>query len=203
MAKKSQQKKNQTKKGIEKTISVKPSFKARLKNQWKMKSPILIFLFIFGGMMGGFYAIWATDFFQENILNQVAKFNAKIAGFILNLFGENVKVYGDTLRSSYYAISVKKGCDGIEPIMLFITAVVAFPINFKFKFRGLFLGIVFLLIMNLVRIVSLYLTGVYFPNLFDMMHIEVWQALFLILAIASWLFWINSALKKEAKLNNK
>jgi exosortase/archaeosortase family protein len=47
-----------------------------------------------------------------------------------------------------------------------------------------------LLILNLVRIVSLFLIGVYFHRIFDLTHIDVWQALFIFLAVLLWILWL-------------
>ena len=52
-----------------------------------------------------------------------------------------------------------------------------------------------LAVVNLVRIVSLFLVGVYFPKAFDWMHVEVWSAIFILLAIVLWTLWIQWAMK--------
>ena len=46
-----------------------------------------------------------------------------------------------------------------------------------------------LAVLNLIRIVTLFLIGVYFRKFFHMMHIDVWQALFILLTISLWFLW--------------
>ena len=46
-----------------------------------------------------------------------------------------------------------------------------------------------LLSMNLVRLISLYYAGVYVPSLFEALHVEVWQAVFIFVPIVLWVIW--------------
>lgn len=76
---------------------------------------------------------------------------------------------------------------------LYISALLSFPAGWKYKFAGFFGGIAILFTLNIVRIVSLFLTRVYFPIFFEIMHVDVWQAGFVIFAIsllACWLIWV-------------
>lgn len=52
--------------------------------------------------------------------------------------------------------------------------------------------------LNVGRIVSLFLTGIYFPKAFNVMHVEVWQVLFIIFAIGLWIFWIKWTKKRSS-----
>jgi len=123
--------------------------------------------------------------------------DAKISSFLLNIFGMGTTAVGDTVSSNKFSVDIESGCDGIEAIAIFTGAVAAYPKPAKFKYKGILVGILFLLLMNIVRIVTLFFTGVHFPKLFDMMHVEVWQVIFIILAIVCWLVWIQSVIRKE------
>ena len=46
-----------------------------------------------------------------------------------------------------------------------------------------------MLAINLVRIVSLFYIRIHFPAAFEIMHVEVWQALFIFLALLCWIVW--------------
>ena len=77
----------------------------------------------------------------------------------------------------------------------FIFAVLAWPIPVTRARRatGLIVGSLLLLLLNLVRIMSLYYTGIYFPGAFEIMHIDVWQPAFIVLAVLIWVFWLQWA----------
>jgi len=51
--------------------------------------------------------------------------------------------------------------------------------------------------MNLVRVISLFYVGIYFSmKTFDIMHHDVWQAVFIILSIFAWALWAVWAVRK-------
>ncbi len=173
------------------------SFTENLKARWAAKNPILLFLLVFGVLMSLFYAVWITEFFKENIFNHVLHINAIIASALLNLFGYGTVASGTDISSAQFSISVKRGCDAIEPIALFASAVLAFPATFQKKLPGIAIGVVFLLSVNMIRIISLFLTGLYAPAFFDIMHMEVWQVVFILLALVSWIIWIRWSQQKS------
>ena len=162
------------------------------------RKTVFLFLAIFIGLMAIFYFIWVTDYFQNNFLIKIAELNARLASSFLNLFGYNTVAFNDIIKSPTFSISIKKGCDGIEPTFLLVSAIAAFPIRFGVKWQGMLLGLVFLIVMNFVRIISLFLIGIYFPSAFEFMHIEFWQVFFMILAILTWLVWVQWAFKKTS-----
>jgi len=184
----------------------------KLKSQRKQKSlsgfleeknPILIFLLVFGVLMIAFYSLWVTDFFKQHIFDPALHINAKIASFILNIFGYATSASGMDIYNSSFSVSVKRGCDAIEPVAFFTSAVLAFPAPFGRKLPGIALGVLFLLAVNIVRIISLFLTGIYAPSAFELMHLEVWQVVFIMLAMVAWLVWIKWAQQAKQVASEK
>ena len=76
-------------------------------------------------------------------------------------------------------------------------ALLAFPAGWKNKIIGLFAGIFLLFILNLIRIITLFLAGIYYPKAFDLLHVEVWQVLFILAAVGLWIFFIQKATKAK------
>jgi len=170
-----------------------------LKKEWNARAVILKPLFLFIGIMAAFYAFWATPFFQEHILSRVAAANAVVGSFILNLFGMGTTTIAEQIVSPKFAVNVKAGCDGLEAIMLCVAGVLVYPSKWSEKFRGILLGVGFLLALNLFRIITLFLTGLYYRKAFDFMHLDFWQVLFIILAILTVLIWIQWVNKRQVK----
>ncbi len=168
-----------------------------LKPFWEEKSPILRFFLLWAVMMIAFYLLWSTDFFKDNILHYWNNVNAWIASGILAIFGQGTSAVGTIISSDNASVNIKEGCDAIEPTVLFITGVLAFPGLKKFKLKGILWGAVFLLGVNMIRILSLYLTRRFWPDAFEFMHIEFWQTLYILLALGAWGFWLIRSLKKE------
>lgn len=174
----------------------KPKNKDFMKG-WRLRSPLLKFVGFFLAFMLLFYLFYTSKWFQEGPLSFIMNIDANISSFLLNIFGMGTTAIGDTVSSNQFSVDIESGCDGIEAIAIFTGAVVAYPKPARFKYKGILMGIGFLLLMNIVRIVTLFVTGVHFPKLFDIMHVEVWQVIFIVLAIACWLVWIQSVIKQE------
>ena len=173
------------------------SFMQRLGLWWKdfqsSKSPVLIFLLKFLAVMVPFYVVFYTSFFQDKILHGWNVLNTHVASFVLNIFGAGTEATENTLYGGGTSIQIYEGCDGIEPTMLLIAGIVAFPANLRSKLRGALFGGAFLLGVNFIRIITLYLANVHWPAGFEFLHLEFWQMLFILLAILTWVYWIRKA----------
>jgi exosortase/archaeosortase family protein len=161
------------------------------------RKAILLPLAKYVGIILGFYLIWGSPWFQNNIVPGLTALNANLAGFFLNLFGENVNVSNSIISNGNDSVNVKSGCDGLEAMIICIAGVLVYPTKLRFKWPGIFFGLLFLFSLNLFRIITLYLTNEYWPAAFDIMHLDVWQFIFIVLAIITVVIWINWANKKE------
>jgi exosortase/archaeosortase family protein len=101
--------------------------------------------------------------------------------------------------SPRFSIQIERGCDAVEPSALFVVAVLASPVRFRRKIPPVILGTVFLLVLNVIRIVTLFLTGLHLRSLFDTMHLDVWQAAFIVLAILLWAVWASRVARTRAR----
>ena len=149
--------------------------------------------------MGLFYVFAFVSPFYDRHFPYYLGLNAKLSGYILGLLGQDVTVRDTSISSPAFSVTVKQGCDAIEPTALFICAVLAFPAPFASKIPGIIVGALFLAVLNLIRIVTLFLTGVYFPNAFQFMHIEVWQVIFIPLAVLFWILWLLWATQSQIR----
>jgi len=164
---------------------------------WKefLSKPINQLLFKFAFFLVLFYILWATPFFQSYIVESIAQAYAFAAGVVLNLFGYGVTISGDTVISDQFSISIKNGCDGIEGLAIFLCAIIIYPATISQKIKGTVIGVLFLVFLNLIRIISLYMFGIHFPSIFDIMHESVWQVVFIILtllALFNWIAWTKN-----------
>ena len=64
------------------------------------------------------------------------------------------------------------------------------------------LGTLFLLLLNVVRIVSLYYSGAYYPRMFDVLHIDLWQPMFILLPLVLWLMWVRRSLRQGTETSD-
>lgn len=167
------------------------SLSSILQKWWKDKHPFLLYLMTCIGLLVVFYAFLYTSFYNQIIHPVIVIINAKFSAIILNIMGFSTSVKEASILSNEFAINIKKGCDAVEAIGLFSIAIIAFPTKINFKIRGLLIGIFLLFLLNLGRIVGLFLTGIYLPKWFDFMHVEVGQFVFMLVAIALFAYWIK------------
>lgn len=153
-------------------------------------APVWRFGLRFTGLTMLFYALVLTPF-CDRLLYAYLTANAGIANGILNWLGQDSHVSEITIRSARFAISVRRGCDAIEPSWFFCAALISFPAPFGRKLLGVVAGAVLLQSLNLVRIVSLYFIGLHCPDFFAPAHLEIWPATFMVIAIVLWIKWIN------------
>jgi len=166
---------------------------------WLWSSSPFSLLLKFGLCVVAFYIFFATDTYTTYVFDPVVKANAVLASKFLNLVGFETVTAGTVISGNGFSVSISVGCDGIEPTFLFITAVLIFPMIWSKKLIGILVGTAFLMTLNLVRIISLFWAGIYNQRLFDILHVEVWQFLFIVAALFTWLVWAQWALKSTRK----
>lgn len=177
----------------------KPSPQQSFQEGLKAKSPVILFLVGFAVCVIVFYLFYYSSWYEENLRDGLLAFQAKLGGGLINLFGYGVQVNNGIISGNDFAMSIKNGCDGLEATVLFLSAVLMFPIAFKLKIPGLLLGFGILFIANLIRIMGLYMIGVHWNSAFEFFHLHGGLVLFMFFALSIWLLWIDWAYKKEKK----
>jgi exosortase/archaeosortase family protein len=146
-----------------------------------------------------FYALTLVPFSRQTLFPKYLLLNAQVSGALLNGVGEDIKVIGNSLISKKFSLTIERGCDAVEPAALFCAAVIASPVAWSARLLAVVVGSIFLMTLNLLRILSLYYTGAYFRKAFDIMHLDVWQALFILLALVLWALWASWATQRKKR----
>lgn len=170
-----------------------------IKHWWHLKHPVLLFMFGFIGLAVLFYFLINLSYFKLNMHPKLNAFYAAVSSLILNLLGYQTTVSNSLIQSSLFSIDIEQGCDALEPIGLFTAAVIAYPVAIRKKLVGLLIGPFLLCILNIIRIVSLFFIGIYYQKIFEVMHIEVWQVLFILLSTALCFVWIKWSIHSSNK----
>jgi exosortase H (IPTLxxWG-CTERM-specific) len=168
---------------------------------WRHHRRGIRFVALFALFMAGSFGLLAWTPVNDHLVEPLTAGIAGVSGFTLNLLGQDVARTGTVLRSRDFAVSIHHGCNGVEAMVIFLAAVLAFPAPWRGKLVGLALGIVVIQAVNLVRVVALFLTGAHLPALFDASHTVIWQTVVILSAVILWLFWasrIASARPSEA-----
>jgi len=175
-----------------------PSLSDTIRLLWSQKRPVLFFVLGFTLLLVVFFVFINSVYFTSHINPGILSANAWISSKILNLFGLQTGVSGEKIYSKAYSITIARGCDAVEGIALFSAALLTFPAKWRSKLIGFLAGTIFLLLLNLVRIISLFITGLYFPKAFPLMHEDIWQGVFIFCVIGVMIFWIRWAGKEKS-----
>lgn len=178
----------------------KPADESRFRRWLRSNRSDLRFLLLFGLFMGTYYLLTLAPPIRDGFFPTYLEWNAGVSGSVLRLFGEDVTVTGQAMTAAGgEAIHIERGCDAVEPSALFVAAVMASPVPFLSRLTAALGGTLILMVINLMRVISLFLVRVYAPGAFKIMHLDVWQALFIFLAIALWALWASRNTKKHRR----
>ncbi len=160
---------------------------------------MLRFVLILGTLILGFnvfYYLWIS---QSSFMHGYLNIYAKVSAAILSVLEDDVTASGRLVDSPRFSMSIAIGCDAIQASAFFVFAVLAAPLSGSIVSRVPYvvIGLLFLWFLNLVRIISLFFTGVYFPDAFEVMHIEVWQAVFIFVPLIMWIVWSRRMMRTE------
>ena len=97
---------------------------------------------------------------------------------------------GSIIHLPSISLDVRFGCNGLEAVMIYSVAVLAFPAPWKKKFYGIVAGFLIIQAINIVRIVGLAYAGVYFQNIFHYIHIYVAQGIMIAIALGTFFLYL-------------
>ncbi len=156
-----------------------------------LSRPEVRFLLVFLGLLVFSFGIVALKPVNDAFVDPYTAGVAKVAGRILQGLGEKVTIQGCLLASPRFAVTIFNGCNGLITTLIFLSAVLAFPVGWRPKLIGVVGGIVAIQVINMIRIVSLYYIGAFFPSWFNNAHVVVWQSIVILAGVALWVFWAS------------
>jgi len=129
-------------------------------------------------------ATWAHELAPLNV------FTARFIAQILNSLGMTCRREMATLvHPSGFGYEIGFSCIGVIPAALLATAIMFAGGRMRARVWGAAMGAVGVLVMNLIRLVSLFYIGVLAPRFFSAAHSVVWQALTVIFVVTFFYVW--------------
>ncbi|MBX3701223.1 MAG: exosortase H [Dokdonella sp.] len=147
-----------------------------------------------------FVLILATLFVAEllqpvetHVIEPFTSAIARVSVWLVGLFDPHAYSIGKELHTtaSSFAISIERGCNGVEAMIILVAAMLAFPAPWRHRLIGIGLGFVAIQALNLVRIISLFYLGQWNRTWFDWFHLYLWQALIVLDALVAFLVWLR------------
>lgn len=144
-------------------------------------------------LLTSLFSLRITKFGTEWVTEPFTGLLADVSAFLIKLFDSDVVSHGVIIasQSTGFAVQIAPGCDGIEAVIILISAILAFPAPWKHRLIGIGIGFVAIQSLNLVRIISLFYLGQWNQTWFEWFHLYLWQALIVLDALAVWLVWLR------------
>jgi exosortase H (IPTLxxWG-CTERM-specific) len=149
------------------------------------------FLVVFLVLLVGSFALISWKPVNDRLIEPFTALVAKASGAALSLIGQDVTMRGTVIQSPRFAVNIRNGCNGVETLLIFGAAVLAFPASWRSRAIGLALGAVIIQAINLIRVVALFLTGAFAPSWFDNSHTVIWQSAVILCGVLLWIVWAN------------
>ncbi len=153
------------------------------------------FLLAYLVLMGGFFVLISYEpvkrFIDINGLytNAVVDVTARLLG----IMGISAGIQGSIIQLPTIALDIRFGCNGLEAVLIYAVAVIAFPAAWSKKLAGIVGGFVVIQVLNIFRIAGLAYAGVYHRQLFDTLHVYVAQGIMIAVALGIFIVYLNYA----------
>jgi exosortase H (IPTLxxWG-CTERM-specific) len=164
---------------------------ARLQTFWQRNGLILRAWLVFALMIGLFSALMLFLSLYTSFEPWLNGATAATLASALWLLGADAQAAGTMVTSKIFSAEIITECTAIFPLMIFLAAVVAYPCAWKKKLWGMALGVPAIMVINLIRLISLFYIGYWFPSAFETAHLLVWQSLIIFFAVLVWLVWVE------------
>ena len=136
---------------------------------------------------------------QSEVMLWYSEFNARLVEDVYALLGLTVYRTNYTVTVNGFAMSIAPVCTALTTMIIYFACIVAYPASFGKKLLGLLLGIPALALVNFGRLLLLGYLGYTNQRLFDLVHLYVFQVVFIVFVIVLWLTWIDKIVQDASK----
>lgn len=164
---------------------------------------VIVFFVIFALLVGvSFIAIecyGSIPLLEKYVMLPSCKATAWSTSIALNLFGYQTGHHGTTITSRQLPIDIIPKCTPVPAFLIYASAVFAFPCRWRQKLIGLGIGILSIPVINLVRVMSLYVIGLHWREHFEGIHLYVWQPLVVFISLLVWVWWVEQFVSRTER----
>lgn len=150
------------------------------------------FIFTYLLLMAGFFFIIGFTPLQ-NIIDVNGLYTralVRITAALLSALHVPSSCSGSIIHLPAISLDVRFGCNGLEAVMIYAVAILAFPASWKRKIAGITLGFLIIQVINILRIVGLAYAGVYFRDIFHYIHLYVAQGIMIAIALGTFFMYL-------------
>lgn len=170
-----------------------------LRENW----PIVQFVLITIISLVLFFLLLRIKWVQHTFIEPYTHFVAAASRLFLRLIGVDASGSGSVITSPDFTVNILYVCNGLEATAIFFATVLGFPSRWKNKLIGLALGYPIIYLINILRIVALFLIGYKVPQIFETVHYYYAQAFVILATVCVWLVWVTKYSTYGTKSRNQ
>ena len=169
-----------------------------MKRKWVVY--FILFLTIFVILGYGYYQSISRGTFVSRVF--IDDLTVRPAGAIINVIfpSASAKAIGHSLVSRFVVLNILEGCEGAEGMFLLIAAVIPYPAPWRFRLIGLFFGVLLMYVLNLMRVVALFVLLRWHPQWFGTLHAVIAPTAIVLLGGLFFLWWVNAVARSQTAL---
>jgi exosortase/archaeosortase family protein len=152
---------------------------------------ILRFALMAGGLLTVYYFPYDEGSLPAALRRLYLAAYAHVAGGAISLFDSTVHVVGTRIQGRL-ALEFAMSCDAMDVLLLFAAATCAYPASWRRRALGIAAACVSMAVINVTRVVLLYLIGLHAPARFDLFHMQLFPLVIVIVTAAGFLAWTRS-----------
>lgn len=136
--------------------------------------------------------------FKVTEVDGITNFVGRNVEQLLQAFNYDVKVqksfsssWLEVLLNNEYIVRIIEGCNAVSVIILFIAFVLAFSGKLKVTLLYILFGIIFIYLLNIVRIALLTILLMHFPENSHFLHGVLFPLIIYGTVFILWIIWVN------------
>lgn len=153
-----------------------------------------LFFFLFFWVVFFFIAWKFTDELQV-----LCPWTATQVSWAMRLFGVDSSASGTVCTFGPRSVTIVMECTALQVAMIYTALILAYPSSVKAKLIGIGAGLPLILVINIIRLVVICFVLWWKREYFEMMHIYVWQVVFIVVVVAMAALWIEKVVHRERR----
>lgn len=136
------------------------------------------------------FYILHQEWMVQHVVTPYTHFITSLSRLGLRIIGVDAGGTGERITSPQFSVAIKNICNGLEVTAIFLATVLGFPSSWKSKIVGLGVGYPLIFLINIIRIMVLFVLGYKMPSVFEAVHYYYAQAFVIMATVGIWLFWV-------------
>ncbi len=173
-------------------IPVKKSILTTVLEKARENKEALKYVALFSVFCVAFYLVYySLTISGSTVMILLKGITAHILGAFFSLVGADVVIQGEDVTINGFPMQIIDECTAVFSSIVYCACVLAYPTTLKNKGIGIAFGVPSLYAINILRLVVLALVGISAPNMFEFVHVYLWQASFIIFVVVIFLLWLK------------